>query len=71
MEVPVQPTTRIPGNTSVYELIRTRPEARERLSAAGLTNDFLDYRIGDAARAVGVPLERILELAEPEPAGAR
>lgn len=61
----MQPTTRIPGNTSVYELIRTRPGARQRLSQAGITSDFLDYRIGDAARAVGVPLERILELAEP------
>ena len=67
----MQPATRIPGNASVYELIRTRPEARERLNAAGITNDFLDYRIGDAARAVGVPLERILALAEPQGAATR
>ena len=58
---------RFPGNASVYELIRTRPGARERLNAVGVTSEYFDYRIGDAARAVGVPVERIAEIVECEP----
>lgn len=57
-----------PGSASVYELLRTRPGARERLSAIGVTGDYLDYRIGDAARALGMPVERIIEAAERTPA---
>jgi hypothetical protein len=62
---------RFPGNASVYELIRTRPGARERLSAVGVTSDYFDYRIGDAARAVGVTVERIAEIVEREPVASR
>lgn len=58
--------TRFPENASVYELIRTRPGARARLSRAGLTREHLDYRLGDAAEALGVPVEHISELAVPE-----
>ena len=64
----MQAISRFPGNASVYEVMRTRPGARARLNAAGLTDEFLDYRIGDAARAIGVPIERINELIEREPA---
>ena len=63
--------SRFPGNASVYELIRTRPGARERLNAVGVTSDYIDYRIGDAARAVGVPVERIAEIVRREPATSR
>ena len=64
-------SVQFPGNASVYELIRTRPGALARLNAAGVTSDYFDYRIGDAARAVGLPLERIVELVEPEAATSR
>lgn len=59
---------RFPLNASVYEAVRTRPGAKARLSAVGLTRDYYDYRIGDAARAVGVPVEELSAiLAEPSP----
>jgi hypothetical protein len=54
-------------SASVYELVRIRPAARIRLSSVGVTNDYLDYRIDEAARALGVPIERITELAQPQP----
>lgn len=53
--------TRIPVNASVYEVVRTHPEARASLHAAGVTSDYLDYEIRDAARAVGMPIERLTE----------
>lgn len=56
--------TRLPGNASVYELVRTRPGVRPGLSSIGLTSHYYDYRIDDAARAVGVPIERIAEIAD-------
>jgi hypothetical protein len=59
-------TTRYPGSASVYELVRTRPGAIARLSKVGVTRDLYDHRIGDAARAVGVPVERLRELVEEE-----
>ena len=62
---------RFPGNASVYELIRTRPGVRERLNAVGVTSDYIVFRIGDAARAVGVPVERIVEIVERAPATSR
>ncbi len=62
--------TLFPGNASVYELIRTRPGVAARLNAVGVTSDYFDYKIGDAARAVGVPVERIAELAS-EPVSER
>jgi hypothetical protein len=45
--------------------MRTHPGAQARLSAAGLTREFYDYRIVDAARAVGLPLDRVSALLEP------
>ena len=60
---------RFPQNASLYEAVRTHPAAKDRLSAVGLTKDYYDYRIEDAARAVGVPVEELSAiLAEPEPA---
>lgn len=62
--------TRFPENASLYELIRTRPAARARLSRVGLTREHLDYRLGDVAEALGVPVEHISELVRPEPEAA-
>lgn len=59
-------TTRYPGSASVYELVRTRPGAVARLSEVGVTRELYDHRIGEAARAVGVPVERLRELVEQE-----
>jgi hypothetical protein len=58
-------TIRYPGNVSIYEAVRTRPGAFARLERAGLTREHLDYRIGDAARLLGLPLERLTELIQP------
>lgn len=51
-----------PRSTSVYELIRLRPALRTPLLDLGLTDDYLGYRVRDAARAVGVPPEKIAGL---------
>ncbi|MGI8926648.1 MAG: hypothetical protein ACR2HN_08395 [Tepidiformaceae bacterium] len=51
-----------PQSASIYEVLRTRPGARERLTQAGLTPDLFDHRIGDAAAAVGLPVERLAQL---------
>lgn len=69
----METATRFPENASIYELIRARPGARARLSRAGLTREYLDYRLGDAAEALGVPVEHISELVVPEaePANGR
>ncbi|MEO9254057.1 MAG: hypothetical protein ABI305_00835 [Tepidiformaceae bacterium] len=64
-------STRLPGNASVYELVRARPAARTDLNSVGLTSDYLEFRIDDAARAVGVPIERIAEIADRQPHAAR
>ncbi len=61
-------TARFPLNATLYEAMRTHPGAQARLSAVGLTREFYDYRIVDAARAVGVPLDRVSALLEPEAA---
>jgi len=57
-------TMRYPGSASVYELVRTRPGALARLNEAGITRDLFDHRVGDAARAVGLPVERLTEIIE-------
>jgi len=58
-------TLRLPGNASVYELVRTRPGAVTRLRELGLSRDDLDLRLGEAARRAGVPVERIAEVLDP------
>lgn len=55
-------TRRLPGNASLYELVRTRPGAAARLSEIGLSRDDLDLRLGEAASRAGVPVERIAEV---------
>lgn len=62
---------RFPLNATVYEAMRTRPGASARLSAVGLTRDYYDYRITDAARAVGLPVESLSAIIAPEQAEAR
>ena len=63
-------TTRIPRTVSLYEIVRTHPEAAIRLSSAGIGREYFDHRIVDAARAMGMPLTRptgLLEFDEEEP----
>lgn len=52
---------RLPGNASVYELVRARNGSMARLSAIGLSRDDLELNVRDAARRSGVSLERIAE----------
>lgn len=61
-------TQRFPLNATVYEAMRTHPGATARLSAVGLTRDYYDYRITDAARAVGLPVEELSALIDDDPA---
>lgn len=53
-----------PDTASVYELVRLRPGLRDRLTAVGLTEQYYSYRINEAARAVGIPSDRIAALVE-------
>jgi hypothetical protein len=41
-----------------------------RLQSVGLTRDYLDYRIDDAAKALGMPVERLTALLDREPVAA-
>lgn len=52
---------RYPANASIYEVLRNRPGGLLRLQEAGLSRDYLEYRIGDAARILGVPEQRLTE----------
>jgi hypothetical protein len=61
---------RYPGTVSVYEALRARPGAMARLQSVGLTRDYLDYRIDDAAKALGMPVERLTALLDREPVAA-
>ncbi len=56
---------RIPGNASLYELVRARPGAAARLQELGLSRDDMDLRLGDAARRTGVTVERLAEVLGP------
>ena len=60
-------TQRFPLNATVYQAMRTHPGSTARLCAVGLTREYYDYRIADAARAVGVPVEEISALLEDDP----
>jgi len=59
-------TTRIPRTVSLYEIVRTHPEAAIRLSSAGIGREYFDHRIVDAARAMGIPVARLTGLLELE-----
>ncbi len=61
-------TANYPGTASVYELVRTRPGALERLESVGVTREFYSFKISDAARAIGLPVERLTEIVESPPA---
>ncbi|MEO6045811.1 MAG: hypothetical protein ABIQ47_18075 [Tepidiformaceae bacterium] len=63
-------TVKFPETASVYELVRTRPGAMERLQSVGVTREYFSFRIEDAARAVGVPVERLAEIADELPMSA-
>ena len=39
----------------------------ERLHSVGVTREYFSFRIEDAARAVGVPVERLAEIADAQP----
>ena len=43
----------------------------ERLKSVGVTREHFSFRIEDAARAVGVPVERLAEIAAQHPANPR
>ena len=43
----------------------------ERLQSVGVTREHFSFRIEDAARAVGVPVERLAEIAQEQPVAAR
>jgi len=61
--------TRIPASLSVYEALRMRPAASARLAQMGITRDMYDYRITEAASALGLPTERLTDaLAQAAPA---
>lgn len=62
---------RFPATASVYEAVRTNPEAGPRLHGIGLTRDYYDYRLGDAARAMGIPEEQLTALIAGEPTSGR
>lgn len=65
--------TRMPRNATLYEAVRAQPGAISRLSAAGVTPEYFDYRLCDAARALHMPVERLTALiaAQPEDATGR
>ena len=52
-------TTRLPGNASVYELVRTGHGTLKSLSKVGLSREDLDLRISDAALRTGLPLDAL------------
>jgi hypothetical protein len=60
------PTASYPRSASIYELMRLRPALRPQLEGMGVTDEFLGYRISEAARAVGVPVDRMAALVERE-----
>ena len=56
--------TRLPGNASMYELLRTGHGSLKGLSKVGLTREDLDLKVTDAARRTGLPLETLAEKIE-------
>ena len=61
-------TAKYPETASVYELIRMKPGAMARLESVGVTREHFSFRIRDAARDLGVPVERLTELVETDDA---
>lgn len=61
-------TAKYPETASVYELIRMKPGAMARLESVGVTREHFSFRIRDAARDLGVPVERLTELVQTDDA---
>ena len=57
-------STPYPSSVSLYEAVRTRPSASAPLARLGLTRDYYDLRLGEAARAAGVPVSRLTKIIE-------
>lgn len=57
-------TSRIPGNASIYEMVRTGHGSLQSLSKVGLSREDLDLPIRDAARRTGLRLDRLTEVLE-------
>lgn len=55
---------RLPGNASMYELLRTGHGSFKSLSKVGLSREDLDLRVDDAARRTGLPVETLTEKLE-------
>jgi hypothetical protein len=56
--------TRLPGNASMYELLRTGHGSLKSLEKVGLTREDLDLRVREAARRTGLPVEALAEKIE-------
>lgn len=65
-EMSATTTLKIPGNASVYQLMRARNGSMARLNALGLSRDDLELNLADAARQSGVPVERIAQALDPQ-----
>lgn len=55
---------RLPGNASMYELLRTGHGSLKSLSKVGLSREDLDLRVDDAVRRTGLPVDTLTEKLE-------
>lgn len=53
--------TRLPGNASMYELLRTGHGSLKSLQKVGLTREDLDLRVREAARRTGLPVDTLTQ----------
>ena len=60
-------TTRYPQSASVYEAVRNRPGAAARLAQVGVRPEHYEYRLVDAASALGLSVERLEDLIDRDP----
>lgn len=51
--------THVSPSVSVFEALRVYPRASSRVATLGVTPDLYDLRIDEAARVLGVPVERL------------
>ena len=51
--------TRLPGNASMYELVRTGHGSLQSLQKVGLTREDLDLRVREAATRTGLPVDAL------------
>lgn len=57
-------TTRVPGNASIYEIVRTGHGTMKSLSKVGLSRDDLDLCVRDAARRTGLQVDTLAQSLE-------